>query len=70
MGLVLRFVKDQFVQFQVKMGDINHDDDMNIEMWKIKRMIKSLEAARGNGTNMMSIIMPPRDQVKSLVLPR
>ncbi|KAJ4900844.1 Eukaryotic peptide chain release factor subunit 1-1 [Raphanus sativus] len=47
---------------QVKMGD-NHGDDKNIEIWKIKKLIKSLEAARGNGTSMISLIMPPRDQV-------
>jgi peptide chain release factor subunit 1 len=46
----------------VKMGDKN-DDDKNIEIWKIKKLIKSLEAARGNGTSMISLIMPPRDQV-------
>ncbi|WZZ01542.1 hypothetical protein YC2023_073870 [Brassica napus] len=46
----------------VKMGD-NHGDDKNIEIWKIKKLIKSLEAARGNGTSMISLIMPPRDQV-------
>ncbi|CAA7045124.1 unnamed protein product [Microthlaspi erraticum] len=51
-----------FPLLQVKMGD-NHDDDKNIEMWKIKKLIKSLEAARGNGTSMISLIMPPRDQV-------
>ncbi|KAF8105690.1 hypothetical protein N665_0157s0255 [Sinapis alba] len=44
------------------MGD-NHGDDKNIEIWKIKKLIKSLEAARGNGTSMISLIMPPRDQV-------
>mmetsp|Transcript_9829 Transcript_9829/g.18359 ORF Transcript_9829/g.18359 Transcript_9829/m.18359 type:complete len:438 (-) Transcript_9829:577-1890(-) len=37
--------------------------DKNIEMWKIKRLIKALEAARGNGTSMISLIMPPKDQV-------
>ncbi|KAJ2958177.1 hypothetical protein NQZ79_g6164 [Umbelopsis isabellina] len=35
----------------------------NIEMWKIKRLIKSLEAARGNGTSMISLIIPPKDQI-------
>jgi len=39
------------------------ETDRNIEMWKIKRLIKALEAARGNGTSMISLIMPPRDQV-------
>lgn len=32
-------------------------------MWKIKRLIKSLELARGNGTSMISLIIPPRDQI-------
>uniref|UniRef100_A0A7S0RNG7 eRF1/Pelota-like N-terminal domain-containing protein n=1 Tax=Pyramimonas obovata TaxID=1411642 RepID=A0A7S0RNG7_9CHLO len=39
------------------------ETDRNIEMWKIKRLIKALEAARGNGTSMISLIMPPRDQI-------
>lgn len=39
------------------------ETDKNIEMWKIKRLIKALEAARGNGTSMISLIMPPKDQV-------
>ncbi|KAL1916019.1 uncharacterized protein VTP21DRAFT_6023 [Calcarisporiella thermophila] len=37
--------------------------DKNIEMWKIKKLIKSLEAARGNGTSMISLIIPPKDQI-------
>ncbi|KAJ1339101.1 peptide chain release factor 1 [Batrachochytrium salamandrivorans] len=37
--------------------------ETNIEMWKIKRLIKSLEAARGNGTSMISLIIPPGDQI-------
>lgn len=37
--------------------------DKNVEMWKIKKLIKSLEAARGNGTSMISLIIPPRDQI-------
>ncbi|KJE91590.1 translation releasing factor eRF-1 [Capsaspora owczarzaki ATCC 30864] len=37
--------------------------DKNVEMWKIKRLIKSLETARGNGTSMISLIIPPKDQI-------
>ncbi|KAL0009350.1 hypothetical protein SO802_010852 [Lithocarpus litseifolius] len=37
--------------------------DKNIEIWKFKKFIKDLEAARGNGTSMISLIMPPRDQI-------
>lgn len=38
-------------------------DDKSIEQWKIKKLIKSLEAARGNGTSMISLIIPPKDQI-------
>jgi len=37
--------------------------DKNVEMWKVKKLIKSLQAARGNGTSMISLIIPPGDQV-------
>lgn len=39
------------------------DVDKNVEMWKVKKLIKSLEAARGNGTSMISLILPPKDQI-------
>merc|ERR1719335_1741179 len=39
------------------------DDEKAIEQWKIRRLIKSLEAARGNGTSMISLILPPKDDV-------
>lgn len=47
------------------MSDTNVLDeaDKNVEMWKIKRLIKSLEIARGNGTSMISLIIPPKDQI-------
>jgi peptide chain release factor subunit 1 len=32
-------------------------------IWKVKKLIKGLDAARGNGTSMISLIMPPRDQI-------
>ncbi|KAL9659789.1 hypothetical protein QQ045_024598 [Rhodiola kirilowii] len=41
----------------------DQETDKNIEIWKIKKLIKALEAARGNGTSMISLIMPPRDLV-------
>lgn len=39
------------------------ESDKSIEQWKIKKLIKSLEAARGNGTSMISLIIPPKDQI-------
>jgi len=37
--------------------------DQQIEMFKVKKLIKNLEAARGNGTSMISLIVPPGDQI-------
>jgi peptide chain release factor subunit 1 len=37
--------------------------DKNIEQWKIKKLIKQLDDARGNGTSMISLIIPPKDQI-------
>eukprot|EP00617_Octactis_speculum_P014905 CAMPEP_0185752228 /NCGR_PEP_ID=MMETSP1174-20130828/11027_1 /TAXON_ID=35687 /ORGANISM="Dictyocha speculum, Strain CCMP1381" /LENGTH=441 /DNA_ID=CAMNT_0028429589 /DNA_START=39 /DNA_END=1364 /DNA_ORIENTATION=- len=39
------------------------DQDKQVAMWKIKKLIKSLQLARGNGTSMISLIIPPRDQI-------
>merc|ERR1712127_435506 len=33
---------------------------------KIKKLIKSLELARGNGTSMISLIIPPKDQISRI----
>jgi len=39
------------------------DSDTQIEMFKVKKLIKNLDAARGNGTSMISLIIPPGDQI-------
>lgn len=38
------------------------EGDRAVQIWKIKKLIKALEQARGNGTSMISLIIPPRDQ--------
>ncbi|KAG7007975.1 mannosyl-oligosaccharide glucosidase [Physcia stellaris] len=40
-----------------------NEAEKNLEIWKVKKLIKRLEAARGNGTSMISLIIPPKDQV-------
>ena len=45
------------------MGDPETDAEKNIEIWKIKKLIKSLENARGNGTSMISLVIPPKGQI-------
>jgi peptide chain release factor subunit 1 len=39
------------------MSEPNADQDKQVEIWKVKKLIKSLEAARGNGTSMISLII-------------
>ena len=39
------------------MSDPNSEAEKNIEIWKVKKLIKGLEAARGNGTSMISLII-------------
>lgn len=45
-------------------GEVDKDEmDQQIEIFKVKKLIKNLEAARGNGTSMISLIIPPGDQI-------
>lgn len=44
------------------------ETDKLVQQWKIKKLIKSLEAARGAGTSMISLIIPPKDQIARFVL--
>lgn len=40
------------------MSEVNPNEaEKNIEIWKVKKLIKRLEAARGNGTSMISLII-------------
>ncbi len=38
-------------------------DNKHIEMWKVKRLISKLEGCKGNGTSMVSLIIPPKDDI-------
>jgi peptide chain release factor subunit 1 len=46
-------------------GDATSDADQEklVEQWKIKNLIKRLSNVRGNGTSMISLILPPNEQV-------
>ncbi|WFD30671.1 translation termination factor eRF1 [Malassezia sp. CBS 17886] len=39
------------------------DADANIQIWKVKKLVKSLDSARGAGTSMISLILPPKSQL-------
>lgn len=38
-------------------------ENKHIEMWKIKRLINKLENTKGNGTSMVTLVIPPKDDV-------
>eukprot|EP01083_Nonionella_stella_P034007 93074_1 len=47
------------------MAQANEDEDHErlVEQWKVRKLIKRLSEARGNGTSMISLIIPPKGQV-------
>lgn len=42
------------------------DNAVLIEQWKIKRLIKRLDAAKGNGTSMISLIIPAKKAISDI----
>lgn len=42
------------------------EQDAQVEIWKVKKLIKSLTAQRGNGTSMISLVIPPKDQISRI----
>lgn len=45
-------------------GEARDDEaDRAVEVHRMKRLIKGLTAARGHGTSMVSLIIPPKDQI-------
>ncbi len=47
-----------------------NDAEKNIEIWKVKKLIKRLEAARGNGTSMISLIIRESLLIMDVGLPQ
>ena len=41
-------------------------NELDIEMWKIKKIIKNLSDVRGNGTSLISLILPPKEQISKI----
>ena len=40
-----------------------NETEKAIQLWKVKRSIQMLNSCRGNGTSLISLILPPNDQV-------
>lgn len=45
------------------MSENENEDLRDIEIWKIKNLNKILSSVKGNGTSMISLIIPPGDQI-------
>jgi len=45
------------------MNDGENEYNTDIEIWKIKNLNKILSTVKGNGTSMISLIIPPGDQI-------
>lgn len=39
------------------------DEDRQIEQWKVKRLVKMLDAARGNGTSAITLILNAKQDI-------
>ncbi|KAF7456710.1 putative eukaryotic peptide chain release factor [Cryptosporidium felis] len=42
------------------------ESDTNVKQWKVRRLIATLEAARGNGTSMISLVIKPKDEISRI----
>lgn len=39
-------------------------EDKHIEMYKVKRLIKTLDNSKGNGTSMVTLVITPNDTIQ------
>ena len=46
--------------------NISPEQNKHIELWKIKRLITNLENTKGNGTSMVSLVIPPKDDINRI----
>ncbi|KAM7518974.1 hypothetical protein LguiB_017936 [Lonicera macranthoides] len=49
------------------MAYVDETDHKSIDRWKFKKLIKAHEAVRGDGASIISLIMPPRDQISRVM---
>ena len=45
------------------MSTEDEDAEQQIQIFKVKKLIQMLQAAKGNGTSMISLIIRPKDEV-------
>lgn len=42
---------------------VQTSDNKHIELWKIKKLMFKLENCKGNGTSMVTLVIPPKDDI-------
>lgn len=42
------------------------EEDLQIAIWKLKRMLETLESYSGSGTSVISLIIPPQEQISAI----
>jgi len=47
-------------------NDPDKEHERLVEQWKVRKLIKRLSEARGNGTSMISLIIPPKGQISQI----
>eukprot|EP01083_Nonionella_stella_P131374 399103_1 len=47
-------------------GSEEDDHERLVEQWKVRKLIKRLSEARGNGTSMISLIIPPKTRISDI----
>jgi peptide chain release factor subunit 1 len=45
----------------------DREEEEQLQMWKLKKQISMLENARGDGTSMITLIVPPNEQVSKVM---
>ncbi|KAG9391744.1 eukaryotic peptide chain release factor subunit 1 [Carpediemonas membranifera] len=41
----------------------DNEEDKHIDLWRVRKLVEHLEQAKGNGTSMVSLIIPAGDQI-------
>ena len=39
------------------------ENEAAIEAWRTRRLVQKLDTAKGNGTSLISLIIPPKEQL-------
>ncbi|CAJ1356706.1 unnamed protein product [Effrenium voratum] len=51
------------IDFTANLLDMASDEDRQIEQWKVKRLVRMLDAARGNGTSAITLILNAKQDI-------